>query len=486
MANPVLHIKDSYYFEVPKVLCPSNFGSLEEFPAVWVSLDPEFQIWEFERLYGGLQTVKENSVPLSLAPKDYYQKSWKTWVESDHANHGKPFDVYVEEALDAQVAAWQKWQQAELAAAGNAKVVDEENAQRIRKVDFRAFLTAAGVEQKMPFLELKGMTGWLHEVKAHSAGQFGSNEWDELKSRAGDVREYKRQFREEKTVQEWSTEKIAGYNYHLSGKILIPQPFGGELRNLYEKEPGLTNIAVSKFMIVEVVVGIILIAVFSWLARKVAPGGPPKGKRWNFLETFVVFIRDQIAEPAIGHHDAHSFVPLLCTVFFFVLGCNLSGMIPWVGSPTGTFGVTFGLAMITFMTVLVSGMARFGFFGFFKNQIPSMDLPIYMAVVLKPMILAIELLGLVIKHAVLAVRLLANMVAGHLVILGIMGLAFGTHAALNFSAPDVPSWQWYVTATISVLGATAFNLLELFVAFLQAYIFTFLSALFIGAAIHHH
>jgi F-type H+-transporting ATPase subunit a len=142
--------------------------------------------------------------------------------------------------------------------------------------------------------------------------------------------------------------------------------------------------------------------------------------------------------------------------------------------------------MVTFVTVVVSGMMKFGVIGFFLNQIPSMDLPLPLAMILKPMIFAIEILGLMIKHLVLSIRLLANMVAGHLVILGIMGLAFGAQAAMNFSAPDVPAWQWWLTATIAVVGSTLFNVLELFVAFLQAYIFTFLSALFIGASVHKH
>jgi F-type H+-transporting ATPase subunit a len=94
------------------------------------------------------------------------------------------------------------------------------------------------------------------------------------------------------------------------------------------------------------------------------------------------------------------------------------------------------------------------------------------------------MLGLCIKHGVLAVRLLANMVAGHLVILGIMGLAFGADAALNYI--NKPTWQWGLTAFIAVAATSAFNVLELFVAFLQAYIITFLSALFIGAAVHKH
>jgi F-type H+-transporting ATPase subunit a len=162
------------------------------------------------------------------------------------------------------------------------------------------------------------------------------------------------------------------------------------------------------------------------------------------------------------------------------------GMVPWAGAPTAAFAVTFALAMVTFATVIVMGMAQFGIVGFFLNQVPGMDLPWYMAIVLKPAILAIELLGLLIKHGVLAVRLLANMVAGHLVLLGVMGLAFGAEAALHFSNPSTPGWQWWVTATIAVVGSAAFSILELFVAFLQAYIFTFLSALFVGAAIHKH
>jgi F-type H+-transporting ATPase subunit a len=123
-------------------------------------------------------------------------------------------------------------------------------------------------------------------------------------------------------------------------------------------------------------------------------------------------------------------------------------------------------------------MQKFGFVGFFLNQIPGMDLPLPIAIVLKPMILAIELLGLLIKHLVLSIRLLANMVAGHIVLLAIMMMAFSLEGAA--------SEYWGVVAPISVIGATLISCLELFVAFLQAYIFTFLSALFIGAAIHHH
>jgi len=184
------------------------------------------------------------------------------------------------------------------------------------------------------------------------------------------------------------------------------------------------------------------------------------------------------AHAVLAKHDGDRFVPLLLTLFFFVLGCNLLGMVPWAGSPTASFSVTLALAGVTLATVVVAGMAKFGFLGFFGNQVPSMDLPLPLAILLKPMIFAIEMLGLLIKHMILAVRLLANMVAGHLVLLGIMGL-ISTAATYSMG-------MWATVTGISVVSCTLFSVLELFVAFLQAYIFTFLSALFIGASVHQH
>jgi F-type H+-transporting ATPase subunit a len=268
-------------------------------------------------------------------------------------------------------------------------------------------------------------------------------------------------------------ESLAEFNSQLSGKILIPQPFA-KLKSLYHTESGF---GISKFMILELLAALIIAVIFIRVSRKIETGEAPKGRWWNLCEVFLVFIRDQIARPAIGGHDADRFVPLLWTFFFFILTCNLLGLIPWLGAPTGAFATTLGLAGIVFGTTLAAGMLRFGPIGFWVNQVPHMDLPIWLSP-LKLMIFVIEVIGLVIKHIVLGVRLLANMVAGHLVLLGIMGLIVASAASATST--------WTVVTVISVLGSTAFSLLELFVAFLQAYIFTFLSALFIGAAIHHH
>ncbi len=267
---------------------------------------------------------------------------------------------------------------------------------------------------------------------------------------------------------------LSDYQEQLDGKVIIPQPLGPP-KNLYQPQPGVFSI--SKFMILEVVVAVILIVIFSRLARRISTGQAPKGVVWNFFESILVYMRDNVARPAIGGHDADRFLPLLWTLFFFILGCNLMGMVPWAGSPTGTFGVTLALAAVTLCTVFIAGMAKFGPIGFWFNQVPHMDLPWYMAP-LKLGIFVIEVGGMFIRHGVLAIRLLANMVAGHLVLLGIMTLAF--------SVAGAASGSWWITAVIAIIGSVLFNCLELFVALLQAYIFTFLSALFIGAAVHHH
>lgn len=264
------------------------------------------------------------------------------------------------------------------------------------------------------------------------------------------------------------------FEHALHGKILIPQPFG-TLKNLYEPASGF---CISKFMILTLVAALIVTAIFMRLARKVSTGDRPRGKFWNLFEAMLLFIRDGVARPAIGKHDADKYVPLLWTLFFFILGCNLLGMVPWAGAPTSAFAVTLSLAAVTLLTGMVSGVVKFGPVGYVMNQIPHMDLPPALALLLKPMIWVIEVAGMFIKHGVLGVRLLANMVAGHIVLLAIMGLAFSVEGAA--------SSVWGLTAGISIVAATLFSCLELFVAFLQAYVFTFLSALFIGAAVHHH
>jgi F-type H+-transporting ATPase subunit a len=250
-----------------------------------------------------------------------------------------------------------------------------------------------------------------------------------------------------------------GQVFHFPGHLTLTLP------------PGVT-----KFMVLELVAAVLVITAFVWLARRCASGRPPRGKMWNLLEAMLLFIRDQVARPAIGRHDADKFLPFLWTLFFFVLTCNLLGMVPWAGSPTGALAVTGSLALCSFVVTLGAGMMKMGPVGFWTGQVPHMDLPPALAVVLKPMIFVLEVGGLFIKHGVLAIRLLANMMAGHLV-LGVI---------LGFIALTAGSAAWFGVMPVTVFGAAALSLLELFVAFLQAYIFVYLSALFIGMAVHPH
>jgi F-type H+-transporting ATPase subunit a len=268
------------------------------------------------------------------------------------------------------------------------------------------------------------------------------------------------------------------------GHVKIPQPFiqnppifqAQTASPLVNRVIQPLDLKITKFMVIEALVAILILIFFVLLGRALKGGAIPRGRFRNLLEAMLLYFRDNVARPCIGHHDADRFVPFLWTIFFFVLGCNLFGMIPWMGSPTGSLAVTATLAFITFLVVVGAGMMKLGALGFWKAQVPHMDLPPMLKIVLVPMIFVIEIFGFLVKHGVLAVRLLANMMGGHVVLAVI----------LAFIAASAQSLWWFGVMPASVLGATALSMLELFVAFLQAYIFTFLAALFIGMAVHPH
>jgi F-type H+-transporting ATPase subunit a len=261
-------------------------------------------------------------------------------------------------------------------------------------------------------------------------------------------------------------------SHHVKDAASFHFPFG-----LHVDLPNVFGLQLTKYMVLELIAAGLMLVIFIPLARRIRSGEPIKGHFGNMMEAMILFLRDEVARPAIGRHDADRFLPFIFTVFFFILLCNLLGLVPWLGSPTGAIACTGALALITFAVVVGSGMKKLGVLGFWKSLVPHMEMPLVLALLLQPMILAIEVLGLCIKHTILAVRLLANMFAGHLVLAVILG----------FVAHFAHSAAWYGVMPASVLGATALSMLELFVAFLQAYIFAFLSALlFIGMAVHPH
>jgi F-type H+-transporting ATPase subunit a len=198
----------------------------------------------------------------------------------------------------------------------------------------------------------------------------------------------------------------------------------------------------------------------------------PKGG-YNLLETFVMFVRDEISVKNIGHH-ADLYTKYLCSAFFFILFMNLSGLLPipafggfpGISTATGNISVTVVLALFTFVLTQIAGMRAQGAVGYWTHLVPK-GVP----VALWPLMFVIEFFGLFTKPFALTVRLFANMVAGHIVIFFLIALT------LFISV--------YV-APLSVAFALGIFMLELFVGLVQAYVFTILSALFIGMTQHAH
>jgi F-type H+-transporting ATPase subunit a len=284
-----------------------------------------------------------------------------------------------------------------------------------------------------------------------------------------------------------SADPIVSAAHHVEDAARFDLPFGAAI-----DLPSIAGFQITKYMVLEVLAAALLVMILVPLARRMAAGGPPRGRLWNMFEAAILFIRNEIVRPAIGpdhddahDHDAHAaetfrgadrFLPFILTVFFFILFCNLLGLVPWLGSPTASINVTGVLALFALTASVGTGMKKFGIGKFWIGLVPKMDLPLAMAVFLVPLIFVLEVFGLFIRHSILAVRLLANMFAGHLVLGVIVG----------FIPVFVGSFLWFGVTPAAVLGATALSLLELLVAFLQAYIFAFLSALFIGMSIHQH
>lgn len=242
--------------------------------------------------------------------------------------------------------------------------------------------------------------------------------------------------------------------------------------------PKIAGIQVTRFMVTELIAAVLVAIIVIPLARHVARQHVTRGWFLNMFESMVLFIRDQVARPAIGGHGADHFLPYLWTAFFFILFNNLLGLIPGMASATGNINVTGVLAIMTLGTVVLAGMREMGAVGFWVGIVPHMDVPGWLKPMLWGLMFVIEVAGLFIRHIVLAVRLFANMLAGHIVLAVILGFIL--------MAGQLAPAAWASIAAVSVVGVIALSLLELFVAFLQAYIFTFLSALFIGSAVHPH
>jgi F-type H+-transporting ATPase subunit a len=210
---------------------------------------------------------------------------------------------------------------------------------------------------------------------------------------------------------------------------------------------------------------LLLLIVFGALRKKSLV---PRGL-YNFVEMLVQFVRNEIAVKNIGEKDADRFVPYLVTAFFFILFLNLFGLVPFAATATANISVTVMMALFTFLITQYAQIKAVGIGGYFAHMtggVPKSLWPLWFIMI------PVEFLGLFTKPFALTVRLFANMVAGHFVILALLGLIF----ALNS--------QWIAIASVPM--ALSIFMLELFVAFVQAYIFTMLSSLFIGSVVAHH
>jgi F-type H+-transporting ATPase subunit a len=265
--------------------------------------------------------------------------------------------------------------------------------------------------------------------------------------------------------------------HHIANSHEVETPFG--VWHLPRWEPihlgGLTiDMSPTKHLVFMLIAAVLVALVFTLSARSIqasqARGRPSKGFA-GAMEATALYIRQEVILPNVGHHG-EGYAPYLLTLFFFILAMNILGLLPWGATATGNIAVTAALAVVAFLVIEVTGMQALGPVGYAKTifYLPS-GLPggiggSILKVVLLAVMTPIELIGKLAKPFALAVRLFANMTSGHVLVLALIGLTFLFQSvAVGLGA--------------SVL-ATGVMLLEVFVAFLQAFVFTLLTSVFIG------
>ncbi len=258
------------------------------------------------------------------------------------------------------------------------------------------------------------------------------------------------------------------------GKIHLPDNWKVPLGTYSHGQPRYLDLSPTKHLVYMLLAAalVTLVLVFSARAnaRAQGRGQPPKGFA-GAMEAMVLWVRQEVVLPNVGHHG-EGYAPYLLTVFFFVLAMNLLGLLPWGATATSNISVTAALAVMAFIVIEVTGMRTLGFKGYMKTifylppglpgGVGGAVLKVLLLVVMTP----IELIGKLAKPFALAVRLFANMTSGHVLVLALLGLTF--------------LFQSYLVGIGASLLATGVMVLEVFVAFLQAFVFTLLVAVFIG------
>ena len=225
------------------------------------------------------------------------------------------------------------------------------------------------------------------------------------------------------------------------------------------------DLSITKGVLTIMVVALLMFLLFTSLAKSYAKNGGISSGFGRLFEPIVLYIRDEIAIPNIGEKHYKRYMSYLLTIFFFVWFLNIFGLTPLGINVTGNIAITFGLAVITFIITNLTANKNYWGHIFWMPGVPTP-----MKVILAP----IELLGVFIKPFALMIRLYANIFAGHIVLMSLIGLIF-----------IFKSW---LGSSLSFMLSFAISIIEILVALLQAYIFTMLSALYFGSAVeeHHH
>jgi F-type H+-transporting ATPase subunit a len=266
-----------------------------------------------------------------------------------------------------------------------------------------------------------------------------------------------------------------------SGKIVKPYDAHGHLLQEFAAytpaKVGPFKLEFTKHMASITVAAALIFVAGMATAKRVMAGlhdnKAPKGRLANAFESVVMFVRDEMVEPMGGHHLGH-YTPLFITYFMLILTCNIMGMVPdffgvW-GTATGNFSVTLALGGSVYALIWILGLKNQGF-GYITHLVPP-GTPL----LLWPLMFGLELLGPVIKCFVLCVRLFANMIAGHLIVGNILNL--------GIIGSGVPIGTSIMMLGIGVPLCLGLSFLELMVCVIQAYVFTLLSVIFIGGAVH--
>ena len=247
--------------------------------------------------------------------------------------------------------------------------------------------------------------------------------------------------------------------------------YGGSLQHFGD---ALGKYGFTKQAFLFLLAGVITVALFLWRARQVRTEREPRGFG-NFLEAIMLFVRDQMTRPFLGE-EGDAFLPVVWTFFFFILISNLLGMVPFFdylgeggNTPTGSIYLTAALALCSFFIYHGIGIKKYGVGLYLKAQIPHVPWFIL------PIIIPVEILAHIVRPSALAIRLFANMLAGHTLIATIVG----------FTVVWVNWLHWGAGISIvSFATAVALSFLELLVAVIQAFIFAFLTTVFLAGAVH--